>query len=46
MRDHLPAHLTYHCVEHTELVIDRSEYIGEKEGLNEKELHFRVYIYI
>ena len=35
MREQLPAHLTYHCVEHTELVIERSEYIARKEGLSQ-----------
>lgn len=35
----MPDHLTYHCVEHTELVIERSEYIGKKEGLNAKDLN-------
>ncbi len=39
MREMLPAHLTYHCVEHTELVIDRSEYIGKKEGVKGKNLN-------
>ncbi|MFY0645091.1 MAG: HD domain-containing protein [Bacteroidia bacterium] len=38
MRKELPAHLTYHCVEHTELVIERSEYIAQKEGLSKAKI--------
>lgn len=38
MRKELPHYLTYHSVEHTEMVITRSEYIGKKEGLNNAEL--------
>lgn len=38
MRNQLPSHLTYHCVEHTELVLERSEYIAKKEGLSRKKI--------
>lgn len=34
----LPKHLSYHSVEHTQLVIERSIYIGEKEGLSKEQL--------
>lgn len=38
MRDGLPNHLTYHCVDHTLMVIKRSMYIAEKEGLSKDQL--------
>ncbi|WP_235296164.1 HD domain-containing protein [Portibacter marinus] len=35
---YLPSHLTYHSTEHTKYVVKLSEYIGNKVGLNEREL--------
>lgn len=34
----LPNHLSYHSVEHTQLVMERSVYIAEKEGLSKKQI--------
>lgn len=38
MAESLPAHLSYHSVAHTELVIERCIYIAEKEGLSEDQI--------
>ena len=39
MEQELPSYLSYHCLDHTKLVVERAEYIGRKEGLSKEELH-------
>lgn len=39
MEKGLPDYLHYHSISHTEMVIDRAEYIGNKSGLSKKEIH-------
>lgn len=38
MKVELPSYLSYHSVNHTKLVIRRSVYIAEKEGLSKKQI--------
>ena len=38
MEDKLPKHLTYHSIEHTKHVMDRSEFIAKKEGKSEYDI--------
>ena len=38
MEENLPKYLTYHSIDHTKLVVRRSVYIAEKEGVDQKDI--------
>lgn len=35
----LPSYLTYHCLEHTIYVVEKSEYIAKKQGVSRKKIY-------
>jgi putative nucleotidyltransferase with HDIG domain len=39
MKEQLPSYLTYHSIEHTKHVVERSEFIARKEGESEENIH-------
>ena len=39
MKEKLPNYLSYHSIDHTKHVMDRSEFIAKKEGKTEEEIY-------